>query len=99
VRDEQAPAWDQDRVDRSILVLLLDRERPWPCSVDELHRELDHDPAAGLARLNRAGLVILFGGFVCPARAASEPTSCSSEIGDGGPRAGTSRSSHAVGVR
>jgi len=70
VRDEKNPARDGDRVDRTILVLLLDRQRPWPCSVAELRRELGHDPAAGLARLRGAGLVCLFGEFVWPTRAA-----------------------------
>jgi len=70
VRDEHAPTQDPDRVDRRILVLLLDRQRPWPCSVGELHRELGHDLAGGLARLHRAGLVGSFGGFVWPTRAA-----------------------------
>ena len=58
------------RVDRTILVLLLDRERPWPCSTGELARELGADPADGLARLHGAGLVCRLGEFVWPSRAA-----------------------------
>lgn len=67
---ERTPAQDEDRVDRTVLVLLLDRERPWPCSVTELARELDHDPADSLTRLRAAGLVFRFGEFVWPTRAA-----------------------------
>jgi hypothetical protein len=67
---ERTPAEDEDRVDRTILVLLLDRERPWPCSISELRRELDLDPEDGLARLHGAGLIWRRGEFVWPTRAA-----------------------------
>ena len=67
---ERTPAQEEAREDRTILVLLLDRERPWPCSVAELTRELDHDPADGLARLHGAGLIHRRGEFVWPSRAA-----------------------------
>jgi len=70
MRDERTPAQDEDRVERTILVLLLDRERPWPCSTGELARELGHDPGDGLARLHGAGLICRFGDFVWPTRAA-----------------------------
>jgi len=70
MRDESTPAQDEDRRDRTILVLLLDRERPWPCSAGELAREFGHDPADGLARLYGAGLICRLGEFVWPTRAA-----------------------------
>jgi hypothetical protein len=70
MRDERTSAQDEDRVDRTILVLLLDRLRPWPCSVGELRRELGEDPADGLARLHGARLICRHGNFVWPTRAA-----------------------------
>jgi hypothetical protein len=70
MRDERTSAHYEDRLDRTILVLLLDRERPWPCSTGELARELGHDPADGLARLHGAGLIWRRGEFVWPTRAA-----------------------------
>ncbi len=67
---EPTPAQDEDRVDRTVLVLLLDRERPWPCSTGELSRELGQDPTDALARLYGAGLICRLGEFVWPTRAA-----------------------------
>ena len=71
MRDEGTPAQDEDLVDRTILVLLLDRERPWPCSAGELRRELGYDPSDGLARLHGAGLICRLGEFAWPTRAAT----------------------------
>jgi len=70
MRDERTPAHDDDRLDRTILVPLIDRERPWPCSTGGLAPELGHDPADGLARLHGAGLICRLGEFVWPTRAA-----------------------------
>ena len=67
---ERTPAETEAHEDRTILVLLLDRERPWPCSARELERELDYDPADGLARLHGAGLIHRRGEFIWPTRAA-----------------------------
>jgi len=67
---ERSPAETEAHADRTILVLLLDRERPWPSSVAELAREVDYDPTDGLARLHGAGLVHRRGVFVWPTRAA-----------------------------
>jgi hypothetical protein len=67
---ERSPAETEAHEDRTILVLLLDRERPWPCSVGELAREVDYDPADSLARLNGAGLAHRRGEFIWPTRAA-----------------------------
>jgi hypothetical protein len=54
----------------TILVLLLDRKRPWPWSVSKLERELGEDPADGVARLRGAGLIWRREGFVWPTQAA-----------------------------
>jgi hypothetical protein len=70
MRGERTPSDDDDRLDRTILVLLLDREPPWPCSVVELRRDLGRDPADALARLHLAGLIYRLGEFVWPTRAA-----------------------------
>jgi hypothetical protein len=70
MRDEPTAEAEEGRLDRTILVLLLDRERPWPCSVRELARELDYDPTDGLARLHGDGLIHRRGEFVWPTRAA-----------------------------
>jgi hypothetical protein len=70
MHDERTPAQNEDRLDRTILVLLLDRERPWPCSIAELRRELGTDPRDGLARLHGAGLIYRHGEFAWPTRAA-----------------------------
>jgi hypothetical protein len=70
MHSERTPAQEEAHEDRTILVLLLDRERPWPCSVDELARELDYDPADGIARLRGAGLIHRRTAFVWPTRAA-----------------------------
>jgi hypothetical protein len=70
MRGHRTPGDDEDRVDRTILLLLLDRERPWPCSLAELRRELDTDPADGVSRLHDAGLICWDGQFLWPSRAA-----------------------------
>jgi len=70
MRDERTPAQDEDRLDRTILVLLLDRERPWSWSVTELARELGGDPTDSVARLHAAGLIWRRDGFVWPTQAA-----------------------------
>jgi hypothetical protein len=72
MRDERTPtpAEEEDRTDRSVLLLLLDRDRPWPCSEDELARELGMDPADSLARLHGAGLIYRLHEFAWASRAA-----------------------------
>ena len=70
MRDERTLAEQDDWVDRTVLVLLLDRERPWPWSVGELERELGGDPTDSVARLYAAGLIWRRDGFVWPTKAA-----------------------------
>ena len=72
MRDERTPtpAEKDDRADRAVLLLLLDRERPWPCSEDELTRELGMSPADSLARLRGAGLIYRLHEFTWASRAA-----------------------------
>lgn len=70
MQGERTPAEADDRIDRTVLVLLLDRERPWPWSMGELVRELGEDPADSVARLYAAGLIWLRDGFVWPTKAA-----------------------------
>jgi hypothetical protein len=56
MRDQRnsAPAEDDDSTDRTVLLILLDREELWPQSVEELARELGHDPTDSVARLRRS---------------------------------------------
>jgi hypothetical protein len=72
MRDERTPtpAEEEDRIDRAVLLLLLDRDRPWPCSEDELARELGINPADSLARLHGAGLIYRLHEFAWASRAA-----------------------------
>jgi len=72
MRDQRTPTPDEeeDRTDRAVLLLLLDRERPWPCSEDELARELGMSPGDSLARLHGAGLIYRLHEFVWATRAA-----------------------------
>jgi len=70
MQDEPTPAEQEDRLDRIVLVLLLDRARPWPCSGAELARELGCDPTDSLARLHGSGLICRLGEFTWPTRAA-----------------------------
>ena len=66
----RTPAEEDDRVDRTTLALLLDRERPWPWPVLELERELGEDLSDGLARLYASGLIWRRDGFMWPTQAA-----------------------------
>jgi hypothetical protein len=71
-RDQRTPtrAEEEDRADRTVLLLLLDRDRPWPCSEDELARELGTNPEDSLARLHGAGLSYRLHEFAWASRAA-----------------------------
>ncbi len=64
------PSEEDDNTDRAVMLILLDREQPWPRSVDELGRELGQDPADSVARLSAAGLLNTIDRFVWPSRAA-----------------------------
>jgi hypothetical protein len=65
-----APSEEDDTTDRTVMLILLDRDHPWPRSVDELGRELGEDPADSVARLRGAGLLSKIDRFVWPTRAA-----------------------------
>ena len=64
------PSEEDEAIDRSVMLIVLDREQPWPRSVEDLGRELGQDPADGVARLKGAGLVYTLDRFVWPTRAA-----------------------------
>lgn len=72
MRDERTPtpAEEENRTDRAVLLLLLDRDRPWPCSEDEFARELGMNPADSLAGLHGAGLIYRLHEFAWASRAA-----------------------------
>ena len=52
------------------MLILLDREQPWPRSIEDLGRELGQDPSGSVACLKGAGLLYALDRFVCPTRAA-----------------------------
>jgi hypothetical protein len=67
-----AAAACSERLQRSILDLLLTDRSPGPWTVDELGRAVGNPLAAGdaIAELHAFGLVHLFDAHVCPSRAA-----------------------------
>jgi len=64
------PSEEDNTTDRTVMLILLDREQPWPRSVEDLGRELGQDPTDSLARLNGAGLLYTLDRFVWPTQAA-----------------------------
>ncbi len=48
---------EDDIADRTVMLILLDREQPWPRTLSELERELGETAAESVARLRRAGLL------------------------------------------
>lgn len=65
-----APCEEDETVDRTVMLILLDREQPWPRSIEDLGRELGQDPSDSVARLKGAGLLYTLAQFVWPTRAA-----------------------------
>ena len=65
-----APGEEEETVDRTVMLILLDREQPWPRSIDDLSRELGQDASDSVARLKGAGLLYTLDQFVWPTRAA-----------------------------
>ncbi len=72
MRDQRtpAPSEEDDSTDRTVMLIVLDREHPWAPSVDELARELGQDPTDSVARLRGAGLLHAHDKYVWPTRAA-----------------------------
>jgi len=64
------PSEHEDTTDRTVMLILLDRDQPWPRSVEDLGREFDQDPTDSVARLRAAGLLYTLDRFVWPTRAA-----------------------------
>jgi hypothetical protein len=65
-----APGEEDDNTDRTVMLILLDRDQPWPPSVEQLARELGRDPMDSVARLRAAGLLNTLDRYVWPTRAA-----------------------------
>jgi hypothetical protein len=65
-----APSEEDETTDRTVMLILLDREQPWPRSIDDLSLELGTDPTDSVARLKGAGLLYMPNRFVWPTRAA-----------------------------
>ncbi len=65
-----APGEEDETIDRTVMLIVLDREQPWPRSVEDLGRELGRDPTDSVARLKGAGLLNTLDRFVWPTRAA-----------------------------
>jgi len=72
MRDQRTPApgEEDDNTDRTVMLIMLDREHPWPQTVDELARELGQDPEDSVARLRGAGLLHTHDKYLWPTRAA-----------------------------
>ena len=64
------PSEEDETTDRTVMLIVLDREQPWPRSIEDLGRELDQDPTDSVARLKGAGLLYTLDRFVWPTRAA-----------------------------
>ena len=64
------PSEEDEATDRTVMLIVLDREQPWPRSIEDLGRELGQDPRDSVARLKGAGLVYTLDRFVWPTRAA-----------------------------
>lgn len=64
------PSDEDETIDRTVMLILLDREQPWPRSIADLSRELGQDPTDSVARLKGAGLLYMFDHFVWPTSAA-----------------------------
>jgi hypothetical protein len=64
----QSPAERDGQLDSAILGLLLIESRPW--AVDEVAREVGHDPTDSLNRLYGGGLIHCHDVYVWPTRAA-----------------------------
>jgi hypothetical protein len=76
MQDQPSPrdvAADFDRVEHSVLCLLLDPELPGPWSVDEVSRAIGNETEAvdALVSLHAAGLVHRCHEFVFPTRSAA----------------------------
>jgi hypothetical protein len=65
-----APSEEDDTTDRTVMLIVLDREHPWPRSVEDLGRELGQDPTDSVAWLKGAGLLYTLDRLVWPTRAA-----------------------------
>ncbi len=65
-----APSEEDENTDRTVMLIVLDREQPWPRSVEDLGRELGRDPTDSVARLKGAGLLYTLDRFVWPTTAA-----------------------------
>lgn len=72
MREQRTPTpRDEDEtIDRTVMLIVLDREQPWPRSVEDLGRELGRDATDSVARLKGAGLLYRLDRFVWPTRAA-----------------------------
>ena len=64
-----APSEEDETTDRTVMLILLDREQPWPRSIEDLG-ELGQNPSDSVARLKGAGLLYTLDRFVWPTRAA-----------------------------
>jgi hypothetical protein len=65
-----APGEEDETTNCTVMPILLDREHPWPRSVDELTQELGQDPTGSVARLKGGWLLCILDRYVWPTRAA-----------------------------
>jgi hypothetical protein len=72
MRDQRTPApgEEDETTDRTVMLILLDREQPWPRSIEGLSRELGQDSTDSVARLKGAGLLYTLERFVWLTKAA-----------------------------